>query len=219
MSEEKYSNNENEETDLPETPSAHREKNIAPQSGQLAEALPGAASSGSATIIGVYEWLETFCLALSLMVALFLFAFKYVTVDGTSMLNTLENGQKLIITGLTEYKQGDIVVICKPGEEKPLVKRIIALGGQTVDIDFDNWTVYVDGVALDEPYVRRIAGVSMRTDGFSGHVVVPEGTVFVMGDNRNGSSDSRSIGCIDERNILGEVVYRLFPLKTFGKVK
>ncbi|NCA68472.1 MAG: signal peptidase I [Clostridia bacterium] len=152
------------------------------------------------------------------MVLLFLFAFKYVTVDGTSMLDTLEDGQKLIITDLVSYDQGDIVVICEPGNEKPLVKRIIAVGGQTVDIDFANWTVSVDGVALDEPYVRYIYGASMKAYGFSGHIIVPEGTVFVMGDNRNGSTDSRVLGCIDKRNILGKVIYRVFPIKTFGKV-
>jgi signal peptidase I len=169
-------------------------------------------------IFGVYDWLETFCLALALMVMLFLFAFKYVIVDGTSMLNTLENAQKLVITDLTDYKQGDIVVICRPGNEKPLVKRIIAKGGQTVRIDFETWTVYVDGVALDEPYVRRIPGEAMKADGFSGTITVDEGCVFVMGDNRNGSSDSRRIGCIDERNILGKVVCRIFPLDQFGTV-
>lgn len=169
-------------------------------------------------ICGVYEWLETFCLALALMVLLFLFVFKYVIVDGTSMLDTLEDAQKLVITDITDYKQGDIVVICRPGNEKPLVKRIIATGGQTVRIDFETWTVYVDGVALDEPYVKRIAGESMITDGFSGTVTVDEGCVFVMGDNRNGSSDSRRIGCIDERNILGKVVFRVFPLDQFGTV-
>jgi len=166
----------------------------------------------------VYDWLETFCLALSLMVFIFLFAFKYVTVDGTSMLNTLEDGQKLIITDLTDYGQGDIVVICEPGNEKPLVKRIIATEGQTVDIDFETWTVKVDGKALDEPYIRRMIGSPMKSYGFSGHAVVGKGCVFVMGDNRNGSTDSRVFGSIDKRNILGKVVYRLLPVKSFGSV-
>lgn len=167
---------------------------------------------------GIYEWLETFCLALALMVVLFLFVFKYVTVDGTSMLDTLDNGDKLIITDLSSYKQGDIVVIREAGHEKPLVKRIIAVEGQTVEIDFENWIVYVDGKPIDEPYIRRIPGSMMKSYGFSGHIVVEKGTVFVMGDNRNGSTDSRVLGCIDQRNILGKVVFRIFPLDVFGKV-
>ncbi|MDD4124982.1 MAG: signal peptidase I [Eubacteriales bacterium] len=211
--ENKNANNTEDEIELPETP-------VAPAENKASETQTAAAVTTTAvTIKGVYEWLETFCLALSLMVILFLFAFKYVTVDGTSMLDTLDDGQKLIITDLTSYEQGDIVVICEPGHEKPLVKRIIAVEGQTVDIDFETWTVYVDGKAIDEPYVRYIYGADMKSDGFSGHIVVEEGTVFVMGDNRNGSTDSRKLGCIDKRNILGKVVFRVFPLNVFGKVK
>jgi len=212
LNEENNNKNEIEEIELPENSASHTEVKFP------CETESDATETKISAIAGIYDWLETFCLAMSLMVILFLFAFKYVTVDGTSMLDTLEDGQKLIITDLTTYEQGDIVVICEPGNEKPLVKRIIALGGQTVEIDFATWTVSVDGVKLDEPYVRYISGVSMRSDGFSGHIVVPEGTVFVMGDNRNGSSDSRKFGCIDSRNILGEVVYRVFPMNTFGKV-
>lgn len=165
-----------------------------------------------------YEWLESFALALSVMVLIFLFAFKYVTVDGSSMNDTLYDGERLIITSFGDLKTGDIVVLCEPGNDKPLVKRVIATGGQTVHMDFENWKVYVNGIELDEPYVRRIAGTAMKRDAYSGDITVPEGYVFVMGDNRNHSTDSRHFGCVDERAVLGRVIFRITPFSKFGAV-
>lgn len=98
---------------------------------------------------------------------------------------------------------------------EPIVKRVIAVEGQTIDIDFDKGVVYVDGVALDEPYIYE---PTYKQLDFSGPVTVPEGCVFVMGDNRNGSTDSRYsvLGCIDTRLIQGRVYLTVFPLKNFG---
>lgn len=148
---------------------------------------------------------------------LFSFAVRLVDVVGNSMYPTLENGDKVIVSNLFyEPQQGDIIVFRKDEyRPEPLVKRVIAVGGQTVDIDFDLGIVYVDGVALDEPYIAELT-----TDpiDFSGPVEVPEGHVFVMGDNRNYSTDSRysQIGCVDVRSIMGKVYYTVFPIKNFG---
>lgn len=166
----------------------------------------------------LYDWLDTFCFALAIMVVLFLFVFRYVTVDGNSMNNTLQNGDKLIISNLNyEPETGDIVVIYIEGANKPYIKRVIATEGQTVKIDFEKWEVYVDGVLLDEPYVNFREGEDMHYAAFyNGEFVVPEGQVYVMGDNRNDSRDSRVLGCLEEHNIIGRVIIRLGP--NFGKV-
>lgn len=149
----------------------------------------------------------------------FIFLFRTVGVVGTSMYPTLNNADRIVLTAYyDEVQQGDIIVSCQPCE-KPvpdvLVKRVIATGGQTVDIDFDNGIVYVDGEALDEPYISE---PTRDRESFKGAVTVPEGYVFVMGDNRNGSTDSRDdrVGFIREEYLLGKALFRIAP---FGKFK
>ena len=153
-------------------------------------------------------------------VLLFVFAVRMVNVVGHSMVPTLEQNDKVVISNLFYHpKQGDIVVLRKQTlMEEPIVKRIIATEGQTVDIDFDDGVVYVDGKALDEPYVNE--PVHDR-ENFEGKITVPEGCVFVMGDNRNASTDSRDarLGCVDERYIMKRVYFTLFPVKNIGVVK
>lgn len=142
---------------------------------------------------------------------IFAFLFKVSTVNGDSMVRTLNSGDKLIISARDyNIEQGDIVIISQPNAyDKVLIKRVIAKGGQTVDIDTANGVVIVDGEVLDEPYLS----VKTKTAGdcFSYPVTVPEGMLFVMGDNRNISADSRyaGIGFIDERYVVGEAVYRI----------
>ncbi len=165
----------------------------------------------------IYEWLQSIVVALIVCVLMFSFVVRLVDVLGSSMYPTLEEGDKIIVSGLFySPKQGDIVVLQKDSYgDDALVKRIIATEGQTVRIDFDAGVVYVDGEALDEPYT---AEPTYERINFSGEVTVPENSVFVMGDNRNHSTDSRDfrIGFVDERNIMGKVYFTVFPLKNFG---
>lgn len=165
----------------------------------------------------LYEWIETFCFAIALMVVLFIFVFRYVTVDGNSMMNTLQDQDKLIISNFNYTPQtGDIVVIYIEGQNKPYIKRVIATEGQTVKIDFEKWQVFVDGELLEEDYVLRREGDMHYAAFYNGEFTVPEGQVYVMGDNRNDSTDSRVLGCLDEHNIIGRVIVRLAP--EFGTV-
>ena len=171
--------------------------------------------------LGLFDWVEVIVLSASFAFLLFTFILRLAVVDGNSMMNTLHNKEMLIISDLMYTPDnGDIIVCNSYGYPNPVVKRVIAKGGQTVDIDFENWVVTVDGKELDEPYVRKIDGAPMKDLGVSFPLTVPEGYVFVLGDNRNESLDSRDarIGLIDERHILGEVKFRIAPLDKFGKV-
>ena len=176
--------------------------------------------SGAKGRAEVYDWIQCIIFALVFCVLLFVFAVRMVNVVGHSMVPTLEQNDKVVISNLFYHpKQGDIVVLRKQTlMEEPIVKRIIATEGQTVDIDFDDGVVYVDGKALDEPYVNE--PVHDR-ENFEGKITVPEGCVFVMGDNRNASTDSRDarLDCVDERYIMGRVYFTLFPVKNIGVVK
>jgi signal peptidase I len=165
----------------------------------------------------IYEWMQCIVIALIACVLVFVFVARVIDVVGNSMLPTLKDGDKIVITRLAgDYKQGDIVVLRKNTfREDPIVKRVIAVAGQTVDIDFDKGIVYVDGEALQEDYINE---PTYKRIDFDGPVTVPEGCVFVMGDNRNDSTDSRDdrIGCVDTRYILGKVVFRILPLSRIG---
>lgn len=177
-------------------------------------------------LLSCYEWMETFVIALIFVIVLFTFFIKFVTVDGSSMYSTLESGDRLLISDLFYKPQtGDIVVVdvSKNLEEyraysissgAPYIKRIIATENQVVDIDPETWTVTVDGVPLKEDYVFRCNMDDMYIDA-TGKITYPytvsENCVFVMGDNRNGSSDSRFIGEIHEDYILGRAFFRLAP--------
>ena len=177
----------------------------------------------------VFEWLEVVVSALLAVVIIFTFAFRVATIVGRSMENTLIEDEKIIITDwFYTPKAGDIVVISRNIENNadlsddngPIIKRVIATEGQTVDIDFERGIVYVDGVALDESYTKTLT--NLRYD-VKFPVRVPEGHVFCLGDNRNESLDSRSTrigngGMIDKRYILGKAVFRVLPLDKFGGI-
>ena len=149
--------------------------------------------------------------ALVVGILVFIFLFRVIGVRGNSMLSTLHNGDRVVASGVFYTpKNGDVIILKSDYYDQPLVKRVIAIENQEVDIDFSQGVVYVDGVALDEPYIYEATYVD---EGFTGPVTVPEGCVFVMGDNRNESNDSRSptIGFIDECEIFGKVYWLLFP--------
>lgn len=168
---------------------------------------------------GIYEWMQSVVLAIILCILVFIFLFRVVNVDGTSMVPTLQDRDKIVVSRLFyKPKQGDIVVLTQRRfSDRPIVKRIIAVGGQTVDIDFGSGTVMVDGVALDEPYVAEPTYRQMDMDF---PVYVDEGCIFVMGDNRNRSTDSRDkrIGVVDKGCIIGRLLFRLLPPGRFGGV-
>lgn len=152
---------------------------------------------------------------LAAIMLVFILIFRIVIVDGTSMNQTLLHGDYLLLMSNTFYRNpqyGDIVVISKDSfdDGDPIVKRVIATEGQTVDIDFYAGVVYVDGIALDEPYTNTPTNTE---GGMLFPLTVEEGCVFVMGDNRNRSRDSRypEIGQVDEREILGKAIFLILP--------
>ncbi len=174
----------------------------------------------STFLSGLYDWLEVIVLSAAFALLLFTFILRLAIVDGDSMNHTLHDKELLIISDLMYTPENnDIIVFTSPNYPEPIVKRVIATSEQTVDIDFDTWTVTVDGKVLDEDYINRVPSI-MKSSDVSFPLTVPKGYVFVMGDNRNDSLDSRNsrIGFVDERFILGEVKLRIFPFNRFGTV-
>ena len=167
-----------------------------------------------------YDWLQMLTFVLVAVVMVFTFFGMVNSVVGSSMYPTLHDKDIMLAyrLGYTP-SQGDVVVIRKESfMEEAIVKRVIATGGQTVDIDYDTGTVYVDGAPLDEPYIREEMYLPYVSTMQQTHWVVPEGSIFVMGDNRNASTDSRDdrLGTIDEDYVLGKVVLGLWPLSRVG---
>lgn len=167
--------------------------------------------------LSVYDLVSIIMSAFIIIAVVFTFVFRLVGVSGYSMTDTLQDGDWLLTVNKESYERGDIVVITEPNYfDEPLIKRVIAKGGETVDIDFATATVYVDGVALVEPYTREDF-ILPKLDDIDFPYTVPEGHIFCMGDNRNGSTDSRSnlIGPLDERYVLGKAVIRILPFGDF----
>ncbi len=163
----------------------------------------------------LFDFFDMLCVALTIVILMFSFIGRHSPVNGTSMYPTLDEGDLMIVTSLPYTpKRGDIVVFQNPGlYERPFIKRVIAVEGDTLDIDFDTWSVYVNGEKLDESYINYEAGTTMRgKGGFEFPMTLPEGYCWCMGDNRNNSTDSRVIGPIDNRFILGQAVCRIWPL-------
>ena len=166
----------------------------------------------------LFEWIQALVCSVAAVVMVFTFAVRLIGVEGHSMVPTLQDGDRLLVVGSLlyhDYRYGDIIIARKASfDAHPIVKRVIATEGQTVDIDFSTGAVTVDGVLLDEPYINALTS---REEGMAFPLTVPEGSLFVMGDNRNESTDSRDvrIGTIDTRYVIGRAVLLLFPGKDY----
>ena len=171
--------------------------------------------------LDLYDWIQSLMVALVICVALFIFAVRVIDVSGSSMVPTLRDGDKMIVSDLFyKPKYGDIVVF-KTDQYDPdraLVKRVIATEGQEISLDFDRGVVYINGSPIEEDYIAELTTTKLD---FIGPQTVPEGCVFVMGDNRNATTDSRKkeIGMVDERMILGRAYYVVFPISEMGRIQ
>ncbi len=176
----------------------------------------------SSFVNNCFEWIEALVTSLILVVILFTFIFRIVNVSGPSMLPNLRSGDRVVLSSyFYKPQRGDVIVITHSAKfSEPIIKRVIALENQVVDINYRTGYVSVDGKVLDESaYIQN--GITTQQSDFEFPLTVPKGHVFVLGDNRSVSNDSRfsEIGMIDERYILGKAEYIVFPLSRFGKVK
>lgn len=178
-------------------------------SEEVAERVPGRET---------YEWARSLVAAVLIITLVFTFAVRMMGVEGPSMIPTLQDGDRLIVINAAlcgDYHAGDVVIARKMSfSREPIVKRVIATAGQTVDIDFELGRVYVDGVELEEDYINDLTYLE---EGTQFPLTLQENEVFLMGDNRNHSNDSRDsrLGPVDERLIIGKAVFVLFPGKDY----
>ena len=186
-----------------------------------------------------FDWLDILTVALVIVVFVFSFFFRIATIEGDSMLNTFHNGERVVISNvLLKPKYGDVVVISRnynneqdknDHDSQPIIKRVIATEGMTVRIDFENGDVYVNEQRLEENYTSTPTNNLVDTNNseqLKTGVVVPKNCVFVLGDNRNNSLDSRSSqiggygnGMINRKNIIGKVYFRIFPFTRIGRIR
>lgn len=201
------------ESDVTQNNHVDDEKNVNKDKVKIAISDPDGAVSG------IFDWIRCIIFAVAIVILCLTFVFRLVNVDGSSMYDTLSTKDKVIVTNfMYTPKTNDIVVISHGAQyANPIIKRVIATEGQTLEIDYENDRIIVDGIVIKEPYI----------DGstFEGNIgdneipyVIPEGKIFVMGDNRKVSLDSRStkIGLIDVKDVIGKAEFVAFPFDHFG---
>lgn len=197
--------------------------------------VPEIAEESSSLSRAIFDVLEILVVAVCAVFLIFMCGLRLCRVDGDSMLNTLHDGENLIVCSwFYEPKNGDVIVFHQTSDRdlrlnEPIVKRVIATEGQFVLIDAENNRVYVsddeeitEEDVLTEPYAYIQFGQMFDSFGASGRLMqVPEDCVFVLGDNRNNSTDSRYgvIGFVDQRRILGKVILRITPFEKFGSIE
>lgn len=174
----------------------------------------------------ILDWVESFVFAVFVIILIFIFLFRIVTVDGSSMNSTLEDKDRVIISHLN-YKpeNDDIVVVNSSVLQKTLIKRVIGVAGDTVKIDYSKNKVYVNDKEISNEHIdstmldKGMFDPSYKVSDGVYEYHVPQDSIFVMGDNRNNSTDSRTIGFISNDDVMGHVIFRLYPFKKFGSVK
>ncbi|MBE6850531.1 MAG: signal peptidase I [Ruminococcus sp.] len=186
--------------------------------------------------VEILDMLDMMLLTIFCIIMLFTYVFHVATVQGSSMVPTLTTEDKLLVNNFSgEPQAGDILIIgveeatlmqsdgslyTADGLGKTIVKRVIAVGGQELNIDFDAGKVYVDGVQIEENYVNNLTTVPQKGGAFTYPITIPEGYIFVMGDNRDVSLDSRysNVGLVPESDVVGKVLLRIYPWSQFGPV-
>lgn len=183
------------------------------------DAVKFEAENSEGLTAGIYDWIRCVIFAIAIVVICLTFVFRLVEVDGSSMDDTLQNRDKVIVTNLFYTPHDSDIVVISHGEKynKPIIKRVIATEGQTIKLDYKNDRIIVDGVVIPESYIK---GTTFSNNIGDNEIpeVIPKGKIFVMGDNRQVSLDSRSkqIGLIDVNNVIGKAQVVAFP---FDRIK
>lgn len=174
----------------------------------------------------ILEWCESFVFAMFIVILVFTFLFRIVLVDGESMNDTLQDKDRLILSHINYTpEKGDIVVINSDVLNKTIIKRVIGTEGDKITIDYGTNTVTVNGEKISNEHNKEtmidtgMFDIAHKVSDGVYEYEVPKDSVFVMGDNRNNSMDSRRIGCVDIDDVLGEAVFRIFPFDSFGGIE